>query len=165
MIKKYNDFLNESNYTDEYKNIINIINKLVDNGNIILKDKTPEQITDIIINKNKKYPQIGFESFFINASNDKMFISEGDKERMAEYIDKVKELGIECFKLEELLPYYEQWRKLGLEEYNGYDESDNEISEEEYYKQYDDKFEKLKPVAEEFEKELKNISKKVAEKL
>jgi hypothetical protein len=132
---------------------------------MILKDKTPEQITDIIVGKSKKYPQFGFENFFISTADGKMFVSEGDKERMPEYIKRIKDMGIECSKLEELLPKYEEWRKLGSDDYHGYDEDGNEITPEDYYDDYDRKLKELQPLAEKFEEELKNISKKVVEKL
>lgn len=173
MITNFNSFLNES-YTDDYQKTLDAFNQLVDNGNIILKDKTPEQIVDIIMGKNKKYPQFGFESFMIAAANDNLFISEGDKERMGEYIQKIKDLGIDVSELEKLYKRYEKFNNLWKEEdklsdeLNFYDEDDEE------YDKINDRLQEIgeflktgeyEKVVDNFKKELQKISKKVVEKL
>lgn len=173
MITKFNSFLNES-YTDDYQKTLNAINQLVNDGNIVLKDKTPEQVVDIIMGKNKKYPQFGFESFMIAAANNNMFISEGDKERMGEYIQKIKDLGIDVPELEKLYKRYEKFNNLWKEEdklsdeLNFYDEDDEEYDKinnrllelEEFLET--EEYDKL---VNNFKKELQKISKKVVEKL
>ena len=170
MIKSYNNYINESSENKEYNNTLEIITKLVNDGNITLKDITPEQITDLIIGKNKKYPQFGFESFMLSAAEGKMFISEGDKERMGDYIQKIKDLGIECSSLEQLYIFYKEYcdntnelDKLESELYHTHDEDKKEINDKipELINRIDD----LQPYIGKFKNELQSISKKVVEKL
>ena len=93
--------------------------------------------------------QFGFEGF---VENDASFISEADKERMSEYITKIKETGFDVSTLEDLYPHYEEFRKLTLSDY-GYNE---EIS---------DRLDELRADVEVFEIELRKTNKKVKETL
>jgi DNA repair ATPase RecN len=172
MITKFNSFLNESKHTDEYTKTLSVINQLVDNGDILLKDKTPKEITDIIVGKNKKYSQIGFESFFINMADGNGFVSEGDKERMGEYINKIKEMGIDIPKLEKIYDDFKILNKKlkdidNLEQnLRSMDKDDEEYDDlkEELEKLYND-VEKYDKVLNDLKNELKKISKKVIKKL
>jgi hypothetical protein len=173
MITKFNNYINESYENKEYGNTLEIITKLVNDGNIILKDTTPEKITDLIIGKNKKYPQFGFENFMLSASNGKMFISEGDKERMGDYIQRIKDLDIECTGLEKLYKYYKEYYDL----YNKIEKTENELHRNTYLEEKEreelaDKLETfygkldgLESYIDDFKNELQKISKIVVEKL
>jgi len=173
MITRFNNYIKESYENKEYGNTLDIINKLVKDGNITLNDITSEQITDLIIGKNKKYPQFGFENFMLSAADGKMFISEADKQRMDKYIQEIKDLGIECSELERLYKYYKEHYDM----YNKIEKIENEL----YHDTYLDKDEKielknkldslyeeqddLSSYVKDFENELQKISKKVVEKL
>jgi len=168
MIKKYNEYIKES-FEDGYQETLNLINKLVDSGDITLNDKTPEQIVDTLIGKTKKYPQFGFESLMLTLADDdkKDFISEGDRERMGDYIKKIKDMDIDTSKLEELYPSVERERILYLKEEDKI-RFNNELSEEEKDEAYDKLYKEidsLKNNVKEFENELKKLSKQVVEKL
>lgn len=178
MIKKFDTYINENinneKHTNDYNKLLKTINQLVDSDEIILKNKTPEQIVDLIIGKTQKYARFGFESFMIDTANGHLFISEAAKQRMGDYIQKIKDMGIDCSKLEDLYIPYKKFHDLWHEE-------DNLRDELRYYPEHDDKEgyddinDKLENVIEEielyrkdiepFKEELINISKKVAEKL
>ena len=173
MIMKFNNYLKESYEGKEYNNTLNIISKLVTDGDIILKDITPEQITDLIIGKNKKYPQFGFENFMLSVAKDKMFISEGDKERMGDYVQKIKNLGIECSELEKAYKYYKEYYDL----YDEIEKTEHELHHDTYLDEKErkelanklessyGKLDGLESYLDNFKKELQKISKKVVEKL
>jgi len=173
MITRFDNYIKESIENKEYNNTLEIISKLVSDGNIKLEDITPEQITDLIIGKNKKYPQFGFESFMLSAADGKMFISEGDKERMGDYIQKIKDLGIECTELERLYKFYKERQDLyvtieKIEQDLYHDSHLDEIESDNLKKELDSSYEKLDDLIsyiKEFERELREISKKVVEKL
>lgn len=164
MIIKYNEYIKES-FEDGYQETLDIINKLVENGDIIL-NKPIEDIVDSIVGKDKKYPQFGFESFFISMANGKGFISEADKDRMGDYIKRIKEMDIDVSKLEELYQSFKKYRLISNEEDKL--RHNYELGEEEKDGEFDrlaNELDSLEPKISEFNKELENISKKVVEKL
>ncbi|MFW6233707.1 MAG: hypothetical protein ACOC3Z_03530 [Nanoarchaeota archaeon] len=165
MIKRYIEYIKESSNYDE---MLSIINFLIKNGDITLNKISSEQFAKLLSKKSKEYPQFGFESLMMNLADDKKkdFISAADQQRMGEYIDKIKEFGLDVSKLEQLYPSYEKYWKLTYKEDDirfSYELKDNEKEQqlEELYKEQD----MLSNDVNKFEEELKRLSKEVIKKL
>ena len=170
MITKYDTYKKvlENNTTDEYNRIKKAIQTLLDDGDIVLGDgKTLDDVLSKFIPKSQKYDTFSFERFMIELSEGKGFFSESVKKNMGEYIQKIKDMGIDTSKLEELYPSYEKQRELIL---SG-DERiihDSELSKDERIKkleELDDEIESLEKDREDFVNELVRISPLVVEKL
>lgn len=118
-ITSFKIFENNNFYTDapEYSldELKKIFNQLIKDGDITLSNdnKSVDDLLPKFINKTYKYPRVGFESLMFNLSDDSSedFISEGDKDHMEEYINRIKEFGIDVTELEELQILYKQYRE------------------------------------------------------
>lgn len=161
MIKNYNIFLNEKYENKEVDNMHDKLSTLIENGDIVLgnDNKTVEDILKKIYSKKQFYPRFGFEDMILSFENGgKGFISEADKDRMGEYINRIKELGIDCTKLEELLPMFMEYRNI----YNEEEKHQNDEKElEKIYK----KETVLKPKADRFVEILRSLSDEIISKL
>lgn len=167
MIKRFENYIKESLDNDDYKKTFTIIKQLVDNGDIELKGKSVEQITDLIVGKEKKYPQFGFENFIINAANGNFFVSEGDRQRMGEYIERISKLGIDTTKLEKLYLSVKKQLELELNEIDNIHMNPDltkKQEEEELNKIYDE-INRLQPDIDKFYSILTDISKEVEKHL
>lgn len=176
MIKKFNHYINE-NYEHinkpVYSNdeIVKKFQNLLDKGYIKLGNRINkvEELLPHFIDKKYKYPEFGFESMMIELAEkgDKGFISAANQQDMGKYIDKIKESGIDVSKLEKLYPYYKEYHDIDLYQLDNV-ELDYDLDEDEKVKVMNNlynKMDELKPKVEEFEKEIRKISKKISDKL
>lgn len=93
-----------------------------------------------------------FKGFVIDEGN---FISEGDKERMKDYIQEFKKLGINTSKAEKLLPNYIKFWKLNSD-LAGWSPTK---SEEQLYMRAINTIESLENDVDDFEIEIKRLAK------
>lgn len=109
---------------------------------------------DEVINRlnYKKENRFGFEGFL---DSEGKFISEGDKDRMGDYITKFKELGLDTKKVEELFPDYKKYNELVRSPYKFFSYGDVHNG-----KTIDIVIDELEPSVEEFDKEIRILVKK-----
>ena len=121
---------------------------------------------DEIINRlnTKQENKFGFDSFIDDGGR---FISDGDRQRMTDYIIKFKKLGLDTQRVEELLPDYELYHELNSKLTKGtsveYEDEDEKESDED--EKIWDMLESLENSIEHFEEEIRKLAKSAKELL
>jgi len=135
--------------TFDEKELREFLKKAEEKGEIVLKADI-----DKIVKPYIEY-KLGTFEYFI--SSEARFISEGDRNRMGDYIERFKEMGINVDKLEELNNKYQHFRKLhndlDIIDFEGKDAINR--SSKEIWKEID----VLGNIEKDFEKEVKKIAK------
>lgn len=130
------------------------------------KDSIIDKDVDInkVIDKLHDRPKLGtFEEFVDSEAN---FISHGNRENMAEFIQKFKQMGLDTKKAEELYPKLKRDLELMNEidglRFGGFNsEEERNKKEEELYQEEDD----LREYVKELELEIKKLAKQAKIKL
>jgi hypothetical protein len=151
---KYLKYL-EDYSTDQIENMLNRAKK----DNLIDKNVDIQKI----IGKLQDKPRIGTFEYFVYSKGD--FVSAGDQQRMGEYIEKFKKLGLDTTRIEELYPKLQRYMKIEykeIEDYNfGYDGSDEE--KEKALNALYDESESLRKYVDEIKKEASKLAKQANE--
>lgn len=136
------------NYTKE--DIKRVLTDAIKKGDVNVENVLKE--LDKTVEPDWKTDPFG-HMVYTNAS----FISEADKKRMPEYIEKLKKMT-DTIKLEELLPKFMEYRQLYMkdEENIRFTRYDSEKEEDKAYRKLYDKMDKLEPFVKEFETELRD---------
>ena len=120
--------------------------------NMILKAQKRSEIElkvdidDLLDNlKSPEEDRFGFNAF---VREEGRFISFGDQERMGEYIEKFKQLGLDTSKVEKLYPSIKIYYKNTLRDFN---------------RELDKRMDLLQPLVKEFENEIRILAKKANE--
>lgn len=146
------------NFTKD--NIKNLLLKGEKENDIIIKTN----IDDFLDKNLKPKEQFGFNAF---VEEEGKFISEADYERMGEYIQKFKDLGLNTSKIEELYPKLQRYKHIEMKElddlpYNSdYTRKEREQKEEELLTELDN----LIPYVDELDKEVRNLAKQAKNKI
>jgi hypothetical protein len=105
-------------------------------------------VEDILANL-KENPRFGYEYFVDNEAN---FISEFDYQKMGEYIQKFKELGLDTSKIEKLYPKLQKYKHIQLKEMD-YPKTNSEMN------RLYDRLDKLQPFVDQLVEEAKRLAK------
>lgn len=123
--------------------------------NMLLKAQKKSQLTinsdvdDVLGNLKDPIPRFGFEAI---VEEEARFLSEADYQRMGEYIQKFKELGLDTSIIEKLYPKLQKYKHIQFKELD-YTTTNSER------KILDDKLDKLQPFVDQLEQEVKKLAK------
>ena len=149
------------NFTEQ--DVKNMLLKSQKKNDIEIKTSIDDVIKNITNTGNLS--KLGtFEGF---VEQEGRFISASDQGRMSEYVQKFKELGLDTKRAEELLPKFQRYIQI---EYKELDKYSMPVSTKEEAHEYGKKLnqlyaesEKLRPVVDEMEKEIRILAKKANE--
>lgn len=170
MIKSFKKYTVNESKLDDYNVSKEKINKLIEDGSIVLNGITLDDVMEVFFDKSEKYPRFGFEALMIDFANGKGFLSEATKQDMLRYAEILKtKYGIDTTKLEEYSKGYNMFYTL----HDEIDELENEYDEDaDDAKEEGEKIDKKIKVAESYRHfgedlkvELSRISKIVVKKL
>ena len=123
--------------------------------NMLLKAQKKSQLTinsdveDVLGNLKQPIPRFGFEAI---VEEEARFLSEADYQRMGEYIQKFKELGLDTSIIEKLYPKLQKYKHIQFKE------SDYATTNSERNRAYD-RLDKLQPFVYQLDQEVEKLAK------
>lgn len=126
--------------------IKNMLSKAQKKSQLELKVDADEILTNL---DDPLKDRFGFKAI---VREEARFLSEGDYQRMGEYIQQFKELGLDTTRIEKLYPKLQKYKQIQLRDMD-YARTNSEI------KKLDDKLDKLQPYVDELVQEVKRLAK------
>jgi len=127
------------------------------------KIDTNLNIDDLLTGLKDQSEKTAFEKF---VESEAKFISEGDYQRMEEYIEEFKKLKLDVSKLEQLYPKLKRYKEIENNDfYYGYYVDYKKKDKKRKISELNDEIDKLQPLVNQFIKEVKVMAKKAKELL
>lgn len=126
--------------------IKNMLSKAQKKSQLELKVDADEILTNL---DDPLKDRFGFKAI---VREEARFLSEGDYQRMGEYIQQFKELGLDTTRIEKLYPKLQKYKQIQLRDMD-YARTNSEI------KKLDGKLDKLQPYVDELVQEVKRLAK------